>query len=613
MTPSLERGTTIGRLRVCAAGPTADSTGSSCAAAIRSLDVTPAAMNAHAILCVKALRDPLPSGIDIRAGRPLQRPLAWEAAMRAALADMLQRAARPLDGPVPPTADAVLFADPSELLACAARDAGGGSLASHWWWRHILPATGFDGVIDAWRHEPRYVPAAFESLAATKAAMTFVRRLPRTAAIHLIDVVLRAHAAEPLADILALLWTSVSSAVTRGQPAVAPTGPDAPRPNSIRSPALTPAPAPWRDIVPIEWERADLTPEQRTFAATCILLRRAPSLPRRPAFTAALIAHLQEVASGTAPRISPAAAPLSLNSDVGDIVKPSLEGTPAEAPNVRGAGTLPPRAPDRTAHSIPQQAPPAEATAESLMSEPHLARSRAETTPAGSPPVPAVAHPPIAQDFRRVPEVPRKVSSPAPQLPNDQPVSTDFEAGVESQFAGAFFLLNVALDLGLYSHGFTARGDLDLGVWDFMELVARDVLGDEGPDLGDEGPDLGDEGPDLGDEGPDDPLWVLLRDLADPAAPSDAAPPVRARTDDLSAEDRHRLLTRVREHINLTLAVDEAGCFLLKRRGRIVRSASHLDVHFSLERHPIEIRLARLDRNPGWIPAAGVHVEFHFN
>jgi hypothetical protein len=119
-------------------------------------------------------------------------------------------------------------------------------------------------------------------------------------------------------------------------------------------------------------------------------------------------------------------------------------------------------------------------------------------------------------------------------------------------------------------------------VWDFIELVARDLLSDEGPD---------------------DPLWASLRDLADPTAPPD----------ELSPEDRGTLLTRVREHINLVLAVDDAAGFLVRRRGRVVRSPSHLDVHFSLERHPIEIRLARLDRNPGWIAAAGVHVGFHFN
>jgi hypothetical protein len=192
------------------------------------------------------------------------------------------------------------------------------------------------------------------------------------------------------------------------------------------------------------------------------------------------------------------------------------------------------------------------------------------------------------------------VSSLAQQLRDDRPSSTDHAAGVESELAGAFFLLNVALDLELYSHGFTMGGDLDLGVWDFIELVARDVVGDEGPD---------------------DPLWALLRDLANPVAASGVAsafPPAapvleRTRMDLLSPEDCSGLLRRVREHINLVLAVEDAGGFLLRRRGRIVRSPSHLEVHFSLQRHPIEIRVARLDRNPGWIPAAGFHVGFHFN
>jgi hypothetical protein len=40
--------------------------------------------------------------------------------------------------------------------------------------------------------------------------------------------------------------------------------------------------------------------------------------------------------------------------------------------------------------------------------------------------------------------------------------------------------------------------------------------------------------------------------------------------------------------------------------------ASDLEVGFSLETYPLEIRLAGLDRDPGWIPAAGRTVRFRF-
>jgi hypothetical protein len=49
------------------------------------------------------------------------------------------------------------------------------------------------------------------------------------------------------------------------------------------------------------------------------------------------------------------------------------------------------------------------------------------------------------------------------------------------------------------------------------------------------------------------------------------------------------------------------------RYGRVTTTPAHLDVHFSLAAHPIDIRMAGLDRDPGWIPAAGRHVAFHFD
>lgn len=45
---------------------------------------------------------------------------------------------------------------------------------------------------------------------------------------------------------------------------------------------------------------------------------------------------------------------------------------------------------------------------------------------------------------------------------------------------------------------------------------------------------------------------------------------------------------------------------------RIDCTATTLDVHLALAALPIEIRIAGLDRDPGWIPAAGRSLAFHF-
>jgi hypothetical protein len=45
---------------------------------------------------------------------------------------------------------------------------------------------------------------------------------------------------------------------------------------------------------------------------------------------------------------------------------------------------------------------------------------------------------------------------------------------------------------------------------------------------------------------------------------------------------------------------------------RVTATSTHLDVSMSLGELPVAIRLAGLDRDPGWVPAAGRFVAFHF-
>lgn len=51
---------------------------------------------------------------------------------------------------------------------------------------------------------------------------------------------------------------------------------------------------------------------------------------------------------------------------------------------------------------------------------------------------------------------------------------------------------------------------------------------------------------------------------------------------------------------------------LCQSPGLLEATAAQLDVTFSLEQHPIEIRMLGLDRDPGWLPQAGLGLHFHF-
>lgn len=68
---------------------------------------------------------------------------------------------------------------------------------------------------------------------------------------------------------------------------------------------------------------------------------------------------------------------------------------------------------------------------------------------------------------------------------------------------------------------------------------------------------------------------------------------------------------RLRRALGLNEEQDPAS-MLCEQRARISVAAAHLDVFMELADLPVEIRLAGLDRNPGWVPAAGRFITFHF-
>ncbi|MFL6227739.1 MAG: hypothetical protein ACJ741_03055 [Pyrinomonadaceae bacterium] len=76
-----------------------------------------------------------------------------------------------------------------------------------------------------------------------------------------------------------------------------------------------------------------------------------------------------------------------------------------------------------------------------------------------------------------------------------------------------------------------------------------------------------------------------------------------------------RLTEYVRARLSRALGAEgprELSRLLCERRARIFVTAARVDVSMRLAELPVEIRFAGLDRDPGWVPAAGRHVAFHF-
>ncbi|KRB04317.1 hypothetical protein ASD86_18525 [Lysobacter sp. Root690] len=78
-----------------------------------------------------------------------------------------------------------------------------------------------------------------------------------------------------------------------------------------------------------------------------------------------------------------------------------------------------------------------------------------------------------------------------------------------------------------------------------------------------------------------------------------------------------RLLPYLHARIALALGLDahdaELPAQVCRHRARVRCDLTHLDVHLSLASLPLSLRIAGLDRDPGWIPAAGRSIRFHFD
>ena len=283
--------------------------------------------------------------------------------------------------------------------------------------------------------------------------------------------------------------------------------------------------------------------------------------------------------------------------------------------------------------------------------------------PAPTGPTPKGAHPAdpwapetLAEDSRRTHELSTE-DALAPRPP------------VATEYGGALYLLNLALALELYGD-FTspARPGIALPVWDFVEIVGRGLVGrkfDEDP----LSPLLAAlagrsqrEAPGRGFR-PDNewrlpsswcvpfperagwtwsasrgrlairhPAGFLVADVA--TAGAGGAPAAlerelarfgwpeasqhrwrigRSRGSPVRRWSR-RLLPYIRARLvrALGVAAEDVGSLVCAHAARIFVTPSHLDVCFALATLPIQIRLAGLDRDPGWIPAASRVIAFHY-
>ena len=554
----------IGTLRTRGAARDAPALRGAAERALAGLTLAPPTLPDAAILCLRR--------VQVRAD--LQQALHGRSARQASVqqqaAAAWSAAARPARGPVSLDSAAVWFADEAELLACLAQDLLLNATQA-WWWAALLgPAVDAHAVQRRWLAQAAAVPAALQQLAARGLAAALLRSWPAAFCSQL---------AAQLAG-----WYGVSSwppAPTLGTVAT-PRG-QQDRPADAAAPGRLAGPAGW----PALWQHCPglhgLPLPQQQMWALATLLARAPALASQPGVAASLQAELDR---GPAHTASAGGPPVTADGSA-DAVAARL---PRAAGNLAVADRMisPDDALARQAPSGKPQQPAGPTPSLGAATARQPLGAAAATSGSQS-----TAHPQADADF------------PAPPaMPGTRPSTADATAATatlprpllsaRSQHAGLLYVLRLAMQLGLYADFTQPRQPgIALPPADWLALVGLRLFG---PAF-----QL-------------DPLWPLLAAWAGRApgdAPAQGFVPAtgQALTPWLDAQIRgcqrlaRQALPRQRQALR----------WLCQRPGRWVLSSSRLDAYFALAGHPLAIRQAGLDRDPGWLPAAGLAVWLHFD
>lgn len=505
----------------------------------------------EAILCVRRIAIALP--------RVEKLEDALEAETRAA--------ARPARGPVPANANAVLFADRAELLACLARDWCVGNASASWWWPVLFPGNDFAVLVRRlWLEDARPVPAALERLESVGLAAQFLMKLaPR-------DV--------------AALWRNIVNAYHLAALEAAWDPPEivAPDPGIARSRD----PTPWADrIAP----HPSLSSEAARVWITAILLNRAPGKIRSMSFALQIRAsnfrretpsaaqlpservpsNSEEIS--TRREAAPQSRPMSVDQ-VPDVTAPLFDAPNGESATAVAFSPPSPRQEsprDSRIRPLPGMRSDRFKNAEPINS---AAATSEEAISVSKPPASSAAETGVS------------VALPSVSLPDR----------ITTEWGGLLYLVNVAISLELYGDfSMPARPGLALPLWDFLALLGERMIGAEfaGEPLAG--------------------LFARLSGRSEGEPPGvDFEPPAGEPLPLWLDGICHDLHARVAASLGLGDDCDLRS-LVLNYHAKIEADEARVDAHFSLANHPIELRVAGLDRDPGWVPAAGRSIYFHYD
>jgi hypothetical protein len=488
----------------------------------------------------------------------LLRHVAWRGgqrelpALRRWLSGARQRAVCPAEAAPAANADAVWFHDEAELLFCLSRDWIAGAVGAGWWWAALGLASA-ESVWRRWHAAPRAVPAAIE-------------RCVRGGLVQEFLVALGPEAVRALALAVAAEFALPALREVLEAPADAPDAP-ATMPRRLRE-LMPEAPPELRHPALALW-------------LTSLLLVRHPARARSLAVASALREWLRPPVEPPPGDDAPACLPASPEAESPSVTE-LHEAFPTKQPQfsaerreatTRAAAQVAELSRDQA--SVTQTAQPPSSPLAPATPLPRDASARFVSRAEQTPPARAVAD--LVLPVQRTPETEKRVSP----------------LRVRTDFGGIFYLLNVALDLGIYSDFTRPQGpNLVLSPFDWLALLGRHWFA---PEL------------------EADPLRRLLAEMTGRAhAEPPGFPEGIADPEGWLAHEAERVHQRLVAGLPEAFARDLPGC-VCRQGAEVCVSHQRVEVRFALAAHPLELRWSGLDRDPGWLPAAGRGIYFRYD
>lgn len=552
---------------------------------LNTVDFKPPDIPPSGILIVQHLADPLPGQL---AGQEnaVRANGAWERSVQNELKEKYRRASRPVQGYIPTDAEAVFFTDEGQMLAALALDISRGQAWNQWWWKVILRDPKISPTPDLKTFLCKKItvlPAVLYHLAEWRTASEVVNKLSSDQAITVLGSLNREYS---LDQILAPLFQPKSKRIPVDEGFTFQVEQVKKREKKheqvvdAADTCKTEAKAPWHQWFPSYWLPAYMTGERAALLGIGLSLFYKPVKVRTAGFAQEFHGWWNQQQIKETPSRPKPSPDISVSAEH-PISPGSLPQTHEKSkPKEKEKSQLINRMPEASSAPVSSLTSP---TQEPL----DLTKDKRKKPGEKDSPFRKKKN---TDAFTYIRFEEETETQPAPISKQDWA-----EEGIETQLGGVFYLVNLITRLDLLDN-FREKCpfESEIGPWGVLELLAKALLGGQYQDL------------------ETDPLCQVLAQLD--GRETGISP---ENIDSLISQWLEAVLPEVRSFLRKALGPStednpEPEKTMLCCRARVYVTSTHVDIVMSLENISIPVRMAGLDRDPGWIPQLARIILFHF-